>query len=146
MTALSLFNPVDMSAVRSPGAFNIPLTPATLRLGTQSSPDFQSLLNANANQNDDRSLRDSASKLVSSAFLLPLLQEVRDSTMAVGPFAPGIAEKRFGPMLDQRIADAVASSPNFPLVNAIVNRYKHHVTNAQHTSQAQGGQKDVLAH
>ena len=48
-----------------------------------------------------------ARQLVGQAFLVPLLKEVRESTYAHGMFAPGAAEKRFGPILDHQMADAL---------------------------------------
>ena len=40
-----------------------------------------------------------ARQLVGQAFLVPLLKEGRESTSAHGIFAPGAAEKRFGPII-----------------------------------------------
>ena len=48
-----------------------------------------------------------ARQLVGQAFLAPLLKEVRESTSAHGMFAPGAAEKRFGPIVDHQMADAL---------------------------------------
>ncbi len=68
-------------------------------------------------------LREAAEQLVSTAFITPILGALRDSSMAEGPFAPGTAEKRFGPLLDQQFADRVAKASNFSLIDTIVDRY-----------------------
>jgi Rod binding domain-containing protein len=67
--------------------------------------------------------REAATQLVSSAFIVPVLKAMRESADLAGPFAPGEAERRFAPLLDEQIADRIASAANFPLVDAIVNRF-----------------------
>lgn len=68
--------------------------------------------------------REAAKGLVASAFIVPMLAEIRESSRAVGPFAPTLAEKRFGPILDQQIADQVMQNSNFRIVDAIVDRFE----------------------
>jgi Rod binding domain-containing protein len=63
-----------------------------------------------------------ASQLVSSAFIMPVLQALRDSPFNDGPLAPGAAERRFMPLLDQHLADRVAQASGFALVDVIVKR------------------------
>lgn len=70
--------------------------------------------------------RQAANQLVSSAFLIPILSKLRETSMAEGPFAPGAAEKRFGPMLDQHLADRIIEASNFDIVDAIAERYGNH--------------------
>ena len=57
-----------------------------------------------------------ARQLVGQAFLVPLLKEVRESTSAHGIFAPGAAEKRFGPIIDHQIADALMTRLDLDLI------------------------------
>jgi Rod binding domain-containing protein len=71
---------------------------------------------------DREKVRQSAAQLVSSAFILPVLESMHDSPFLQGPFAPGFAEKRFMPLLDQHIADRITSGANFPLVDVITER------------------------
>lgn len=68
-------------------------------------------------------VREAAEQLVSSAFITPMLGAMRESSMAAGPFSPGAVEKRFGPLLDQQVADRVTQASRFTLVDAIVERY-----------------------
>jgi len=63
-----------------------------------------------------------ARQLVGQAFLVPLLKEVRESTSAQGMFAPGAAEKRFGPILDHQMADALMTRLDLDVV-ANVRQY-----------------------
>ena len=70
-----------------------------------------------------------ARQLVGQAFLVPLLKEVRESTSAQGMFAPGAAEKRFGPILDHQMADALMTRLDLDVVTKIrqdlINKETH---------------------
>ncbi len=66
--------------------------------------------------------REAAKSLVASAFVVPLLASVRETSFATGPFAPTMAERRFGPIIDQQIADQIMSGTNFAVVDAVVDR------------------------
>ena len=57
-----------------------------------------------------------AERLVSSAFLEPLVREARENAAPTGRFAPGVAEKRFGHLFDRAIADSIAGSKRFAAV------------------------------
>ena len=72
---------------------------------------------------EKETLRDAAEQLVSSSFILPILSMIRESSISEGPFAPGMAERRFGPLFDQHIADSITKAANFPLVDSIIDRY-----------------------
>jgi Rod binding domain-containing protein len=67
-------------------------------------------------------LRREAARLVSSALVLPALESMRQSPLAGGPMAPGFAERRFMPLLDQHMADRITRSRGFGLVDSIVQR------------------------
>ena len=71
---------------------------------------------------DLKAAREAATQFVASAFILPVLASLRESSGADGPFAPGPAERRFGPLLDTHIADHVAEAARFPLVDTLVDR------------------------
>ena len=60
-----------------------------------------------------------ARQLVGQAFLVPLLKEVRESTCAQGMFAPGAAEKRFGPIVDHQMADALMTRLDLDVVTNV---------------------------
>ena len=74
-------------------------------------------------------LRDAATKLVSSALIVPALASLHESPLrpTSGPFAVSNVEKRFGPLLDQQFADRVTKAAKFKLVDAIVDRYSRSV-------------------
>lgn len=63
--------------------------------------------------------RSAAEQFVAAAFLEPMLAQVRETGMGAGVFAPNAAERRFGPLLDQRIAHNVVRGAHFPLVDRI---------------------------
>ncbi|MFW5682230.1 MAG: hypothetical protein ACOC1G_04415 [Phycisphaeraceae bacterium] len=72
----------------------------------------------------DTQIRESAEKLVASTFVLPLLQQMRESPFETEMFAPGQGEKLFRQRLDTVLADRIAGSPGFPLVDTLVDRMK----------------------
>jgi len=78
--------------------------------------------------------RQAANKLIASAFIIPALQSLRENALAAenGPFAPNLVEKRFGPILDQHIADEIVNASNFDLTDTIVDRVSRTSTHAQH--------------
>ena len=101
-------------ALRLPAPVSPPLSGA---------PDsFTHALQQTGRDRDRAALRESAAQLVSSAFIVPVLNSLRNSPFLEPPFAPNHAEKRFAPLLDQLIADRIVSAGNFPLVDVIVNR------------------------
>ena len=69
-------------------------------------------------------LREAASNLVSAAFIEPVLASLRDGSQAAGAFAPSTVEKQFGPMLDAEFSSRITASANFPIIDAIVERYR----------------------
>lgn len=76
---------------------------------------------ANAAEDPRGAARTAAEQMVSSLFVQPLLDMALNSD-ADGPFSPGQAEKTFGPLLHQRLADEIVHKSDLPLVNAIVER------------------------
>ncbi len=87
-----------------------------------SGPDFSGVLSRATDSERRETARQLASQLVSSAFIMPVLESIRESPFQEAPFAPNFAERRFAPMLDEQIADRIARASNFPLVDAIVDR------------------------
>jgi Rod binding domain-containing protein len=63
--------------------------------------------------------RQAAQQMVASTFIMPVLAKMRQSPFLAGPFAPGDAERRFGPLMDQHVADRIAAGDSFPLVDRI---------------------------
>ncbi len=75
---------------------------------------------------DEAKLRESAKKLVASALLTPLLEEMGESSFrpTTGPFAKNVVEKRFSPILHQHMADRMMQSGGraSALVDAVIRR------------------------
>jgi Rod binding domain-containing protein len=71
---------------------------------------------------DRQQLRGAAEQLVASSFIQPILAQLRESPFAAGPFAPGLTERQFTPLLDQHLADRIVRGANLPLVDVIVER------------------------
>lgn len=96
----------------------------SLRSVQAAGPSFADALDAAADRGTrSEKARLAAEKLVASALLEPTLASMRDSPFLEGPFAPGPAEKRFGPLLDAVIAERITSASSFSLIDAIVERY-----------------------
>jgi len=63
--------------------------------------------------------REAAEQLVSNAFIQPVLKMLREGNDAPPPWGPGEAEKQFGPLLDQRLADEIVRAADYPLVERV---------------------------
>lgn len=68
-------------------------------------------------------LKAAAEQLVSTAFIQPLLAQMRDDPFKVDMFHGGRGEQIFGQQLDTLISERVTSSANFPVVDSIVNSF-----------------------
>ena len=85
----------------------------------------------------ESTVRDAAQKLVSSSLVLPILASIRDGGQFMQePFKPGVVERRFGPLLDQALADEITTSSRFTLVDSIVEQF---------TREASGSRVEVSA-
>lgn len=111
-----------LTSIDAPPMATAPLAPAPPRPGAGFATALRDAARATAAQ-DREAVREAATKLVSSALVMPVLQSLRDSPFNDGPFAPGATERRFGPLLDQHLADRVTGAGRFPLVDAIVDRF-----------------------
>ncbi|MHC4976421.1 MAG: hypothetical protein ACYTF7_07425 [Planctomycetota bacterium] len=63
--------------------------------------------------------RGAAEELVAMTFVQPILSQMREMNNAAPPFAPGVAERRFGAMWDAEIAQRLVRSEGFGLVDAV---------------------------
>lgn len=66
-----------------------------------------------------RTAREAAEQLVATVFVEPILAMLHAGNRAAEPFAPGSAERRFTPFLDQQIAQRIVAGANFGLVDRI---------------------------
>ena len=93
------------------------------RAGAPEPDVFTRRMEALLEQEDGRqkleTVREQAKKLVSEAFLAPVLAKVRETNQAAAPFGTTDVEKRFGPILDRAVADAMVRPDRFPLVKAV---------------------------
>ena len=82
---------------------------------------FDSLL-ARAPGAVDGPALEAAQQLVGSAFVLPLLQQLRTDPLRSELFHGGTGEDLFGQKLDTIIADNIVRRADFPLARAIYDR------------------------
>lgn len=90
--------------------------------GPRSGDSFSRILGDLTTGDDRAVVRKAAGQLVSSTFIMPLLRSLHENSLVVSPFAPGFAEKRFQPLLDQQVADRITSAADFPLIDVITDR------------------------
>lgn len=86
--------------------------------------DSKSISLNNRQPVDEDQLRESARKLVASALLMPVLEQMENSPFRPkdGPFSQNVVEKRFGPLLHQQMADRMMEGRSFGLVEAVLAR------------------------
>ena len=68
-----------------------------------------------------------AEGLVATSFIKPILTQVRESNNAPPPFGPTQAEKQFGSLLDNELADEIVHAAQFPLVDKLVEKFTQHL-------------------
>lgn len=80
---------------------------------------FEEVLEQATGADQRKTLREESRKLVAEAFIAPLLAKIREDNKAAAPFGPTSTEKRFGPMFDRVIADAMTRPDRFPMIEAV---------------------------
>ena len=90
--------------------------------GARTGASFSQVLNNLSRDAERETVREAAAQLVSSTFIMPVLESLRESPFVGPPFAPSFAEKRFQSLLDQQVADRITTAADFPLVDVIVDR------------------------
>lgn len=118
---------MSMAASQIDPALRAPIgrTPAlrgVAEAGRTSDGSFKEHLDKARGGLDGDDAREAARSLVAIALVQPVLAMLRESSTAEGPFAPSPGERRFGPMLDQQIADRITQRANFPLVERIAEQ------------------------
>jgi len=98
-------------------------------LGNRSFDSALSVLRRDAGEGASGA-REAAEEMVAISLVQPILSSLRESSDAAPPFAPGDAERRFGPLFDAEIARRITRASNFPLVDRLAR---------QLLTQAQGG-------
>ena len=66
--------------------------------------------------------KDTAEKLIATTLIKPILAQARAARDAPAPWGQTQAEKQFGALLDNRIADDIAKSSNFPIAQRIADQ------------------------
>lgn len=119
---------MSSAAITSRSGLMSPANRGELPRAPQAAPpdseSFERLLQGAAKSNDVDAVRKAATEFVATAFIRPVLSQLRESTLRPknGPFAENAAEKRFGPLLDERLADQITKAARFPLIDTIVDR------------------------
>jgi hypothetical protein len=63
--------------------------------------------------------REAAEQLVATAFIAPVLRQLREFSDAAPPFKQTQAEKQFGQLLDMRTAEQIVRRADLPIVRQI---------------------------
>jgi hypothetical protein len=80
---------------------------------------IEAMLEQDGGEQTLETVREQAQKLVAEAFVAPILAKVRDTNQAAAPFGTTDVEKRFGPIFDRAVADAMVRPDRFPMVKAV---------------------------
>lgn len=101
--------------------------PAPRSHSSQSAQPFTSFLTraTEAQATPDRA-REAVEQLVASAFLLPLFEQMRSSSLKADFWEGGPGEDLWRQQHDTVLADRMVSGERFPLVDAILRRYQQH--------------------
>ena len=83
--------------------------------------------------------RTAAEQLVATTFIKPILAQVRESNNAPAPFGPTQAEKQFGSLLDNQLADEIAKAAQFPIVDRLVSEFTKHLPASTQTNATTQG-------
>ncbi len=78
--------------------------------------------------------RKAAEGLIATSFIKPILSQVRESNHAPAPFGPTNAEKQFGSLLDNRLADEIVHASQFPIVDRLVERFTRNLPNPEQST------------
>jgi hypothetical protein len=63
-----------------------------------------------------------ARRLMSATFVEQIVRDARENSAPSGRFAPGVAEQRFGHLMDRSLADAIVAQPGFAGVSSLERR------------------------
>lgn len=99
------------------------LAQAEAPASTRQADRFAELIERSRGGMSSDKIREAAEQLVSATFIMPVLNQVRESSMAAPPFAPTPGEKQFGSLLDQRIADEIVRSSRLPIVERLTRDF-----------------------
>jgi Rod binding domain-containing protein len=89
--------------------------------------------------------RTAAEGLVATSFIKPILAQVRESNHAPPPFGPTQAEKQFGSLLDNQLADEITRAAQFPIVDRLVAEFTKHLPTTDSNPQQQPQGIDLSA-
>lgn len=80
--------------------------------------------------------RRTSEQLVATTFVKPILAQAREMNNAPPPFAPTQAEKQFGALLDNRIADDLVSAMRLPIVERLTGNIVDRIPESQRGERA----------
>ncbi len=111
-------------------SMSMPTSIAASRSVSNNGNAFSEIINPNqATSSDGLTVHQAAEKLVSSALIMPIIQQIHgDNNFRAGVFKPGDAERRFQPMMDYYLADQIVSGANFDLTEAVVERLQSRIS------------------
>ena len=76
-----------------------------------------------AGQSEDEQLKELTEMLVSTAFIMPMFEKMRNDPLASNLFHGGRGEKVFQQQLDQVISDRISSASSLGLADALYNQF-----------------------
>jgi hypothetical protein len=76
-----------------------------------------------------------ARRLMSATFVEQIVRDARENSAPSGRFAPGVAEQRFGHLMDRSLADAIVAQPGFAGVSSLERRLLDQIRQQLGTSE-----------
>jgi len=94
----------------------------------------------------EASALNTAQKLIATTLIKPILADARAARDAPAPWGQTQAEKQFGGLLDNRIADDISKASNFPIAQRIADQILKNspVVDTQPTPQATYTPMDIF--
>ncbi len=127
MSSITALNPNKMSSyINSSKHLQTSLTPASQKIQADQNnatitPQTKTQIETQTEARIATAQR-TAEQLIATTLIKPILAQVRASNNAPPPFGQTQAEKQFGSLLDNRIADDIAKASNFPIAQRIAGQ------------------------
>ena len=120
---MTFISPANFASSKMPGM--VTANQANINNGSA----FSEILNPNhATSENGMTLHQAAEKLVSSALLMPIIEQLHsEHGFRSEMFKAGDAERHFQPIMDYYLADQIVSGANFDLTESVVQRLQPQV-------------------
>ena len=110
---------------------NMPSRMMDLQCNNNTVSFAKTVSNQNPKKLEDK-VRNAAEQLVSSSFVLPILQQLQNDPFRSDLFHGGQAENMFSQQLNTQIADDIVKRSNYPVAEHVYNQIMNRVNQTAH--------------